>query len=137
MQCRLCDSPNALEGTELCNRCWELSRRIKANPELARKILEENSKTKGFIIYCSTGCSCCSNENHYRGPFRTRTTAESRAAVYHSSRLLASQYAKNGRYEILEVEIEILADGRVVVDNTHVFPGFAEDGYDDKMWYYN
>ncbi len=92
---------------------------------------------KGYIVYCSTGCSCCAHENHYRGPFRTRQIADQRAETYREVSLLASQYAKNGRYSIQEVEIEILPDGRVIVSGTHVSPGFAEDGGDDRMWDYS
>jgi hypothetical protein len=28
-----------MTGTQLCDRCWELEKRIKADPELARRIL--------------------------------------------------------------------------------------------------
>lgn len=94
-------------------------------------------QTKAFVIYCSTGCTCCSSENHYRGPFSSREIAERRADDYHKARILASQYARNGRYEIEEHEAEILPDGRIIVDNT-VFGGWADDGYDEieKKWDY-
>jgi len=38
--CSLCAQPTAMEGTKLCDRCWELKRRIEADPELAKKILQ-------------------------------------------------------------------------------------------------
>jgi hypothetical protein len=37
--CRLCGGPTTMPGTRLCDRCWELERRVQADPELARKIL--------------------------------------------------------------------------------------------------
>jgi hypothetical protein len=38
--CSLCAQPTAMIGTGLCDRCWELKRRIEADPELAKKILQ-------------------------------------------------------------------------------------------------
>jgi hypothetical protein len=38
--CGLCGVQTPMTGTERCDRCWELETRIKADPELARKILE-------------------------------------------------------------------------------------------------
>lgn len=80
---------------------------------------------KAFTIYCSTGCTCCSNENHYRGPFSSREIAEEKVKHFREVRLLASQYSKNGNYHIYEEEAEQLPDGRVIVDD-RVFPGFAD-----------
>lgn len=37
--CRICSNPTLMIGTMLCDRCWELECRIKADPELAAKIL--------------------------------------------------------------------------------------------------
>lgn len=37
--CDLCATPTPMLGTRRCDRCWELERRIEADPELARKIL--------------------------------------------------------------------------------------------------
>lgn len=37
--CKLCGSEEGHEGTNLCDRCWELSRRIEADPKLALKVL--------------------------------------------------------------------------------------------------
>lgn len=39
--CRLCKKPTSFLGTKLCNRCWELETRIRNDPELALKILED------------------------------------------------------------------------------------------------
>lgn len=90
-----------------------------------------------FLIHARTGCTCCSNENHYRGPFRTRDDAERRRLYYLDSSKgvnnpLASQYAPRGVYEIVEVEAEELPDGRVILEN-RIFPALefaevAEDG---------
>lgn len=82
---------------------------------------------KSYIIRCSTGCSCCSYENHYRGPYSSRKVAEERCKVFTSIRLLASQYARNGNYTIEEHEAEVLPDGRIIIDGT-VFAGWADPG---------
>lgn len=84
---------------------------------------------KAYVIECRTGCSCCASENHYRGPYSSREVAEKRAAYFHETRLLASQYARNGVYHINEVDVEVLPDGRIIVNNT-VFAGFKDDGDD-------
>lgn len=39
--CTLCDKPTTMLGTKLCDNCWELSRRIEAQPGVARKILDK------------------------------------------------------------------------------------------------
>lgn len=38
--CRVCGEPTRMLGTKLCDRCWELTTRIRSDPELARKILD-------------------------------------------------------------------------------------------------
>ncbi len=80
---------------------------------------------KAYTVYASTGCSCCSYENHYRGPYRDRSDAEQAIAHFSEIKLLASQYARSGRYNIYgEHDAEILPDGRVIID-TRIFPGFV------------
>lgn len=90
-------------------------------------------KIKGFIVSCRTGCSCCSSENHYRGPFKTRETAEAKIIEFRAIPILASQYARRGNYSVEEAEIEVLPDGRVIVGGGAVFPGFAEDTGEEEM----
>lgn len=46
IECTLCNQATAMIGTKLCYRCWELERRIRANPELARKILAKLEKAR-------------------------------------------------------------------------------------------
>lgn len=38
--CGVCGTPTRMLGTKRCDRCWELERRIRHNPDLARKILD-------------------------------------------------------------------------------------------------
>ncbi len=38
--CVLCGTPIVKNGTGRCDACWELEKRIGANPAMARKILE-------------------------------------------------------------------------------------------------
>ncbi len=39
--CALCGTITRMTGTKRCNSCWELERRIKLDPKLARQILAE------------------------------------------------------------------------------------------------
>ncbi len=88
---------------------------------------------KSFFIYCSTGCSCCNNENHYRGPFSSRSVAEERIKYYREHPILASQYAKRGVYDIEPweqlsngYETEQLPDGRLII-NDRVYAGYVDN----------
>ena len=38
--CGICGIATRMTGTKRCDRCWELETRIKADPEIARQILE-------------------------------------------------------------------------------------------------
>jgi len=40
-KCEICSKNTANLGTKRCDRCWELERRVKANPELTIKILNK------------------------------------------------------------------------------------------------
>jgi len=92
---------------------------------------------KAYMIECRTGCTCCSNENHYRGFFRAIKDAERRIKYYLSPESkfwpLASQYASRGRYSVEEVELEDLGDGRHILNDDKVlhdltFVEVTEDG---------
>jgi len=48
--CRVCDATTSSLGTRLCDRCWELESRIRSDPQLARKILDQ---------LCEHWCACC------------------------------------------------------------------------------
>lgn len=37
--CKLCGEDTPYLGTKQCNECWELEKRIQANPTIARKVL--------------------------------------------------------------------------------------------------
>lgn len=91
-------------------------------------------KTKIFIIYCSTGCSCCSGDNHYRGPYKTREEAEKAAAGFRERSLLSSQFSATGNYSIEDRDAEILPDGRLIIDNDRICAGFASDTGYDRLW---
>ena len=80
---------------------------------------------KAYMIHCSTGCTCCSNENHYCGPFSSREIAEGFKARFHATKRLASQYAPNGHYKVEEYDTEVLPDGRIII-SSRVFPGWAD-----------
>ena len=95
--------------------------------------------TKVYTIEARTGCSCCSDDNHYRGFYRTREDAERRIQFYLTSSgsnlyyPLGSQYAHRGRYSVQEDQIEILPDGRWIFEGSRVidngnFIDVAADG---------
>jgi hypothetical protein len=79
--------------------------------------------TDGFIklykISCRTGCTCCSNDNHYRGYYKSPEDALKRINYFKSPNSkfwpVASQYSKRGNYDVSEVNVERLVDGRFVV----------------------
>lgn len=75
-----------------------------------------------YVIECRTGCSCCSYDNHYRGPYKTKEDAENRIKYFMSGDYypVASQYAKRGRYSIEEVTIEEISGGRFIINDSHV-----------------
>lgn len=81
-----------------------------------------------YLIECRTGCTCCASENHYRGPFSTKEAAEKAKEAYLDMRLLASQYAERGRYTIEEASLELLPDGRMIIDGERVW----KDGFQDE-----
>ena len=82
---------------------------------------------KFFLIHCSTGCSCCNSENHYRGPFSTKEIADARVPKYREMRVLASQFSSRGNYSVNgPFEGELLPDGRIISDES-VYQGFADD----------
>jgi hypothetical protein len=41
VDCRLCTGKTPMRGTRLCDRCWELDSRVRADPEIAMYILTE------------------------------------------------------------------------------------------------
>lgn len=55
--CKLCATETDNLGTELCNRCWELSRRIEADPDLASCLtISRIAERSGFDV---SPCSAC------------------------------------------------------------------------------
>lgn len=91
----------------------------------------ESSQAIAFFIECRTGCSCCANENHFTGPWRSLSRARQEVAYYRETRRLASQYSERGNYTISWQQVEILPDGRILTDD-RVFGGFSDDpDYDD------
>lgn len=90
-------------------------------------------ETPIYFIYCSTGCTCCSNENHYRGPLATRPEAEEAIERYRSMPLLASQYASKGHYSIEEVKANISTQGDETIIMTEAGRWFGKFGDDEEM----
>lgn len=77
-------------------------------------------KCEAFVVLCSTGCTCCANEDMYYGPFRTEDDAIEAAIEHHSRRTLASQYADNGVYYIEKVQVQQIYEDRAIIGNSVV-----------------
>jgi hypothetical protein len=84
-------------------------------------------KTTVYIIECRTGCTCCSGENHYRGPFSTIHMAKHAETLLRESGIIGSQYAPSGVFTISEMSCERLPDGRLIIGGDRVVSGFADD----------
>ncbi|HWT40253.1 MAG TPA: hypothetical protein VN081_03205 [Dongiaceae bacterium] len=86
------------------------------------------SKGRCFIVYVSTGCTCCAHENFYEGPFLTKSAAEGNAKYHRDRKTLASQYAAHGRQTVEEVNYEIVGH-YIILDSWYAIPdGFRENG---------
>lgn len=89
-----------------------------------------------WLIKCRTGCTCCSGENHFRGPYRDKESAERRRDSFlaKDSKFwpVASQYARRGSYSIACYQAEPITKGRFILDDLVVgdirFVEVAEDG---------
>lgn len=77
-------------------------------------------KKKVWYIECCTGCSCCANENFDQGFYDNLEVPQALIDKWLTGdgNPLASQYARYGRYQLHEVEAEILPDGRWIVEST-------------------
>jgi hypothetical protein len=72
-----------------------------------------------WYISCSTGCTCCSDQNFDQGFYKTEEAAQAQRIEWSNGNgnPLASQYARYGRYGVYKVVAELLPDGRMIVDN--------------------
>jgi hypothetical protein len=75
-----------------------------------------------YLIECRTGCTCCSYENHHRGPYFTKEEAERRITFFlkpgESNNPVASQYARKGHYSIKFFHAEEIPNNRIIIDDT-------------------
>ena len=75
-------------------------------------------KCEGFVIFGSTGCTCCSSDNFVEGIFHTLEEASRRVHSHTKNCTVASQFSKTGRYTIQKISYEkILHDGRIIIGN--------------------
>lgn len=91
-----------------------------------------------YLIECRSGCSCCSDQNHYRGPYKTKEEAEKRIEYFSCENAhnnpVASQYARKGRYYISKYEAEEIGGNRVIVsDKVFDWNGFIELNEDGSI----
>jgi len=76
-----------------------------------------------YVIECSTGCSCCCEDEFTRGFYQSKEEAEAVAAEYRQgiNNPLCSRHSKYGIYQVHEWEVEVLPDGRVI-SGERVYP---------------
>lgn len=55
--CKWCAAPTDMTGTKMCDRCWELERRIRHDPDLARRMLAEVERNAGVDLMSDVGYS--------------------------------------------------------------------------------
>lgn len=74
---------------------------------------------KVYKIECRTGCSCCSEENHYRGLYETKEEAQARIDRFKRGidYPLASQYSIYGNYTLEEFDAEEINGNRLIIEN--------------------
>ncbi len=72
-----------------------------------------------YSIRCTTGCTCCKYENHFRGLYKSIDEAKARIARFRLGvdNPLSSQYAKYGRYSIFEHDAEEISNDRLIIDD--------------------
>lgn len=79
---------------------------------------------KAYAIECRTGCSCCSGDNHYRGPYKTKEDAERRIKFFKTPDSgycpVASQFARRGSYCVEEITIEDIGGNRSILDDSYI-----------------
>lgn len=85
-------------------------------------------KKTGIIIKASTGCSCCRDENFISGFYNDLEEAREAALRKYERKSVASQYASNGVYTIMEVEYELLHDANDPDNDRIILQGRVFDG---------
>jgi len=88
------------------------------------RLCQLKNKNSFFLIEAQTGCTCCSSEDHFRGPYKSKSDAKRRIEYYRSkdSRFwpLASQYARRGSYSVKEISFEFISKRRIILDDRFV-----------------
>lgn len=82
---------------------------------------KEIQTRNGFVIFCSTGCSCCRDENYWVGLYDNLEDTIEAAKSRWKSKSLCSQYSSNGEYYIHEIKVEDISHNRVIIENKLVF----------------
>lgn len=85
-------------------------------------------KKTGILIKGSTGCTCCRDENFITGFYSDIEEARGIALSKYERKAVASQYAKNGVYTIMEVEYELLHDVNDPDNDRIILQGRVFDG---------
>lgn len=86
---------------------------------------------KIYLIAASTGCTCYADENFEQGPYTNKEEAQDVVSKWSvgENNPLASQYAKYGRYSVIEYEAEDISGGRFVIGDTVWGPEVEQKPY--------
>jgi hypothetical protein len=76
-------------------------------------------KSEAFFIRAEHYCPSCSEMDYLRGPYETKDETE-RRKTYLTNNCRETHHAPT--YETLQLKLERLKDGRIVINNTRVLP---------------
>lgn len=96
----------------------------------------ELPKATHYMVFASTGCSCC-RDNNWAEHFTSLESAWHCAQASWDCKSVASQYAERGVYSIHEIEVEILPGDRLVFGSSVLDFGVTEYGRkaNDMLYY--
>lgn len=120
-----------------CNYCLEKEESLNLN-----LFVQNNSKGTevevnefdAYLIHGRTGCSCCSYENFIEGIFLTLDEAKMRKDYHINNRTVASQYSRNGNYDIYRVHCKKFSnDDGIFVENLY----YESNNFNEPYEYYS
>lgn len=63
VSCGLCGALTPMLGTKRCDACWDLQRRVEANPVLARQVL---ARLDGRVVITKDGAAAIDPDYYWR-----------------------------------------------------------------------
>lgn len=139
-----CSSNGDGYGSVLCEECNYKFEEIFGDDDLLdlNKFINKYDKSSNitceefdaYLIYGSTGCTCCSYENFIEGIFKTVEEAQERKKYHIEHCTVASQYSRTGRYTIYKVKCKKYSnDSRIIVEDEYFD---SENFYENRDYYY-